>query len=476
MYLWSYISEIAQRILGTDVQPVNILDVVADQHSGQTDNNLQTNKSNQIEILPEYEFVLTAIENKCPAIFVTGRAGTGKSTLIGFLAEKLQNCALVAPTALAALNIHGATIHSFFSLPPRVLNPDEVFQPKRQIIPVIERLNALIIDEVSMVTPDLIDCISNCLKKAKGNNQPFGGVPVIFVGDLLQLPPVISNKEVAVFFTHRYGSPNFFSADVFRETPIISLELTKVFRQTDYEFVNLLDRIRLNQNHREAVAHFNRNCYLNRQSISDTALYLVPTKAAARMINIDNLQNIVGTNHQFDAIIQGNIKVENNNFPAPYRLNIKIGAQILFVKNNKPYWLNGSLGRICDIKDDYLTIELSQTGNRVTVNREVWEKIEYEYDYNTRRIITKVVGSFQQFPITLGWAITIHKSQGMSLDAVRINLGNGAFCTGQTYVALSRCRSIEGIWLDQPISMRDVKADARILEFYQKLKPVRYQP
>ena len=138
--------------------------------------------------------------------------------------------------------------------------------------------------------------------------------------------------------------------------------------------------------------------------------------------------------------------------------------------------MNGSLGRICDIKDDYLTIELSQTGNRVTVNREVWEKIEYEYDYNTRRIITKVVGSFQQFPITLGWAITIHKSQGMSLDAVRINLGNGAFCTGQTYVALSRCRSIEGIWLDQPISMRDVKADARILEFYQKLKPVRYQP
>jgi YD repeat-containing protein len=167
--------------------------------------------------------------------------------------------------------------------------------------------------------------------------------------------------------------------------------------------------------------------------------------------------------------------MERDRFQAPHRLEIKEGAQVLFVKNNKPYWVNGTLGRIIQIEDDKLRIEINRTGNTVSVERAVWEKIQYEYDSEERRIESKVVGLFNQFPIALGWAITIHKSQGMTLDSVRIDLGRGAFCSGQTYVALSRCRTLEGISLDTPISMGDVKADEMILEFYRRLKPLRNQ-
>jgi ATP-dependent exoDNAse (exonuclease V) alpha subunit len=428
-----------------------------------------------IDVLPEYEFVLAAIRGECPAIFVTGRAGTGKSTLIRFLTEQIEDCAVVAPTAMAAINVHGSTIHSFFSIPSRTMNPDEACEPRRQIVPVIECLGALVIDEVSMVTPDLVDCISNTLKKVRRDPRPFGGVPVVFVGDLLQLPPVVSDPEVAQYYTDRYRSPYFFSADVFHETELVPIELTKVFRQTGREFVDMLDKIRLNDFHREAVAKINRDCYRDRVPNSAPALFLVPTNASAKAINTRNLEDLQAPMRVFDAIVEGRFDIHRDRFQAPHRLELKEGAQVLFVKNNKPYWVNGTLGRIIQVEDDRLRIEINRTGNTVSVERAVWEKIQYEYDSEERRIESKVVGSFEQFPIALGWAITIHKSQGMTLDSVRIDLGRGAFCSGQTYVALSRCRTLEGISLDTPISMGDVKADEMILEFYRRLKPLRNQ-
>lgn len=428
-----------------------------------------------IEVLPEYEFVLEAIRRKCPAIFVTGRAGTGKSTLIRFLTEQINNCAVVAPTALAAINVHGSTIHSFFKIPPRTLNPDEVFRPRRKIVQVMEILEALVIDEVSMVQPDLVDCMSNILKEVRRNSRPFGGVPVVFVGDLLQLPPVVSDPEVAQYYTDRYRSPYFFSADVFNETELVPIELTKVFRQTNREFVDMLDRIRLNDSHREVVAKINQDCYRDEEPNSVPSLFLVPTNDAAMAINSRNLEDLQAPLKVFDATIDGRFDVQSGRFPAPYRLEIKEDAQILFVRNNKPYWVNGTLGRVVQIEDDILRIEIDRTGNTVSVERAVWEKIQYEYNRDEKRIVSTVVGSFKQFPIALGWAITIHKSQGMTLDSVRIDLGRGAFCSGQTYVALSRCRTLEGISLATPISMRDVRADEIILEFYRRLKPLRDQ-
>lgn len=426
-----------------------------------------------IQVLPEYKFVLEAIRGEYPAIFVTGRAGTGKSTLIRFLTEQIKNCAVLAPTSLAAINVNGSTIHSFFSIPPRTLNPDEAFEPRRQIVPVIEVLDALVIDEVSMVPPDLVDCINNTLKKARRDTRPFGGVPVVFVGDLLQLPPIVSDPEVAQYYTDRYRSPYFFSADVFHDTVLVPIELTKVFRQTSREFVDILDRIRLNERHRDAVAKINQDCCRDEELNSAPALFLVPTKAAAKTINTRNLEDLSSPLRVFDAIVEGRFNVQHERFQAPHRLEIKEGAQILFVKNKKPYWVNGTLGRIIQIDDDRLRIEIDRTGNTVSVYREVWEKIQYEYDHEEMRIESTVVGSFKQFPIALGWAITIHKSQGMTLDSVRIDLGRGAFCSGQTYVALSRCRTLEGISLDTPISMGDVKANEMILEFYKRLNPLR---
>lgn len=479
MRAWSSISNLAKRLLGADAQePVDLSKIDRElaptrQMKPKRSGSEAIQDTDPIEVLPEYQFVLEAIKGGCPVIFVTGRAGTGKSTLIRFLSEKILNCAVVAPTALAAINVHGSTIHSFFSIPPRTLNSDEAFEPRRQIIPVIECLSALVIDEVSMVTPDLVDCISNTLKQVRRDPHPFGGVPVIFVGDLLQLPPVVTNPQVAKYYTDRYRSSYFFSADIFGDTKLVSVELTTVFRQKGREFVDLLDRIRLNDDHREAVARINRDCFLDRESNAEPSLFLVPTNASARAINTQNLNALQAPLFTFDAIIEGRFDVQRDRFQAPHRLEIKEGSQILFVKNNKPYWLNGTLGRVTNIENGTLRIEIKNTGNTVSVERAKWEKIEYEYDSVQKRITSMVVGSFKQFPISLGWAITIHKSQGMTLDSVRIDLGRGAFCSGQTYVALSRCRTLEGISLDRPITMNDVKADGTILDFYKRLKPLR---
>lgn len=260
---------------------------------------------------------------------------------------------------------------------------------------------------------------------------------------------------------------------MFREIELHPLELTKVFRQKDRDFVDLLERIRVNENHRESVARLNRECYRDRKAKSDSALLLVPTKAAAKSRNIQSLNSLKTPLHRFDAIVEGQFGVERDEFQAPHRLELKEGAQVLFVKNNKPNWLNGTLGQVTTIAEDQLRIEIHSSGNIVTVERAIWERIQYEYDRDEKRITSKVIGSFKQFPIALGWAVTIHKSQGMTLESVRIDLGQGAFCSGQTYVAVSRCRTLEGISLDRPISMKDVKADSRVLSFYKRLSPVR---
>ncbi len=444
------ISSQAKHLLGFDeIEPVDFSKIDRELAPTQLtktrrSSSVMSKDPDPIEVLPEYQFVLEAIKGGCPNIFVTGRAGTGKSTLIRFLSDNIKNCVVVAPTALAAVNVRGSTIHSFFSIPPRTLNPDEVFKPRRQIVPVIECIGALVVDEVSMVPPDIIDCMSNTLRKVRRDSRPFGGISVIFVGDLLQLPPVVGDPEIAKYYTDRYRTPYFFSADVFNYSKLIPVELARVFRQTGQDFIDMLDRIRLNNDHREAVARINRECFRDRTPNLDPSLFLVPTNAAAKSINTQNLNAIAGPLRKFDAIIEGRIHSQRDRFQAPYRLEIKEGVQVLFVKNNKPYWLNGTLGRVTNIDNEMIRIKIQTSGNTVSVERATWEKIQYKYDSDEKRIVSKTVGSFQQFPITLGWAITIHKSQGMTIDSVRIDLGRGAFCSGQTYVALSRCKTLVG--------------------------------
>jgi len=481
MNVWDEISTLAKRILGvSEAVPADLSQI----SQSITPNDRPPEvvipsppappEPEEIQVLPEYEFVLAAIRTGCPAVFVTGRAGTGKSTLIRFLVGNITNCAVVAPTALAAANVGGATIHSFFGIPPQNVNPDEAADPTRKMVAVIETISALIVDEVSMVTPDLVDCMNNTLKKVRRDHSPFGGVPVIFVGDLLQLPPVVSDSELAKFFTDRYGCPFFFAADVFKETQLVPIELTKVFRQENRDFVDMLDCIRIADNHREAVARLNRECHRDRHPDASPSLFLVTTNASAKSINTRNLDELDALLYQFDAITTGNMDVQRDRFQAPFRLEIKVGAQVLFVKNKRPYWLNGTLGQVVHIEENSLRVQL-RGGNTVTVERDTWEKIAYEYDPVEKRIHSTVVGTFRQFPLALGWAITIHKSQGMTLDSVRIDMGRGAFCSGQTYVALSRCKTMDGIYLDKPLSMSSVWADQMILDFYRKLNPLRDQ-
>jgi ATP-dependent exoDNAse (exonuclease V) alpha subunit len=477
MTIWDKISSLAKDLLG-DGQPQKVnLSKISEEVcrpkgiERNLGNRIERKEQNvqDIEILPEYEFIFKAIEERCPAIFVTGRAGTGKSTLIRYLTSKIKRSAVIAPTAIAAINVGGTTIHSFFGIPHRAVNPDESFSPRKHMVPVVENLDALIIDEVSMVAPDIVDCISNSLIKARGDSSPFGGVPVVFVGDLLQLPPVVADDEVAIYYTHRYESPYFFSAEVFKRVDILPIELIKVFRQKDIQLIEALDRIRTNTFHRDSVALLNRACYRDKQQNESPSLYLVPTNAAARSINIDKLSSLDTQLVTFDAIIEGQLRIGKTRLPAPDRLQLKEGARVIFLKNNKPMWLNGTLGEVMNHEGESIKVKILETGNIVCVSRESWKKIRYRYNYESKTIDSEVIGSFTQFPLSLGWAITIHKSQGMTLDSVRIDLGRGAFCSGQTYVALSRCRSLEGITLDKPISMRDVKADAEIVNFYRKL-------
>jgi len=422
-----------------------------------------------VEVLPEYEFILKALQEGCPAIFVTGKAGTGKSTLIRWLRGKLDACAVVAPTAIAAVTAQGETIHSFFGLPPRLIDPAESHPASRRVRLVLENIRCLIVDEVSMAPPNLIDTMSNILKSARHSDRPFGGVPVVFVGDLLQLPPVVASQEESVFFSHRYKTRYFFSADVFQQQPIVPVNLTQVRRQADEEFIGALSRIRLGDAHRDAVALFNRRCWRDKPADAPAGIYLVPTNQAARAINSRELDKLPGDARLYEAAVEGDVPPEKWKLPVPDRLELKVGAKVVFLQNRKPDWINGDLGEVVGLEADHVRVRKAQTDNVVVVGKAAWRKYKYVYDYESQKIAQEVVGTFEQFPLALGWAVTIHKSQGLTLDALTLDLGRGAFAEGQTYVALSRARTLEGITLARPIAMRDVRVDPVVVAFYREL-------
>lgn len=477
MSILDMLQRLAKDILGSGASVSmprdfsKVQDVIVPERGGRTAKRYtsEPDRLADVEVLPEYRFILEAVQAGCPAIFVTGKAGTGKSTLIHWLRSQLDSCAVVAPTAIAASNIQGDTIHSFFGLPPRLIDPEEKHPVSSKVRLVLENVRCLIVDEVSMVPPNIVDAISNILRGARRDSRPFGGVPVIFVGDLLQLPPVVGSPEEAIYFSHRYQTRYFFSADIFREQQIVPVVLTQVRRQADEVFIGALNRIRLNENCRDAVALFNRACFRDKPQGAPTGIYLVPTNQSARSINMRELDGIAGEVRLYEARLDGTVAANKWKLPVADRLELKVNAKVIFLKNRKPEWINGDLGKVVGLDDDYIRVRKDSTENVVLVGRETWQKFKYVYDYQTKRIEAEVVGTFEQFPLALGWAITIHKSQGLTLDALTLNLGGGAFAEGQTYVALSRARTIEGITLTRPISMGDVRTDPVVLSFYRAL-------
>ncbi len=428
--------------------------------------------NNNIEINAEFKQALNLLEDTNNHIFITGRAGTGKSTLLQYWRNQTKkNIVVVAPTGIAALNVKGQTIHSFFGLPPHPLNSDHIHKRKEEDRKMFSSLDAIVIDEVSMVRADLLDAIDYFMRiNGRTRSQPFGGVQMIFIGDLFQLPPVISTEVEKQLFTWLYDTPFFFSSNSLHKYDIKCIELITVYRQKDRDFLQLLDRIRIKNVDYDMLLDLNKKRCRSFFKIPKEEFYitLTTTNATAQKINDNQLAKIEQPAFQFEANIVGDFPSDPKNYPTEATLNLKEGAQIMFVRNDQyKRWVNGSLGRITYIDQETIKVSISEQeeAEDLVVHREEWSIVRYKYDEKERKIITEEIGSFNQYPIKLAWAVTIHKSQGKTFDKIVVDIGRGAFAPGQVYVALSRCTTLEGIVLRRPIRVKDVIVDDRVLAF-----------
>jgi len=415
----------------------------------------------------ETKDVLDQLENTNDPSFVTGRAGSGKSTLLSLFRKTTKKRAVVvAPTGIAALNVGGQTIHSFFRFPPKMMQPKDIKKLKNHYL--YRNLDVLIIDEISMVRADMLDNIDLFLRVNRSADIPFGGVQLICFGDLFQLPPVVSTGFEKQYFSTIYSSPYFFSAKIIENgIDLKMIELQKVYRQTEKFFVKLLDRIRIRTFDEDDVMLLNEQVGFEQEE-GDLYITLCTVNATAKAVNHKKLNELTNYSHFFQATISGNFKASV--YPTAEVLELKEGAQVMFVKNdpNKRF-VNGSIGKILKIEAGIITVLTKDNGqdNIIKVEKMDWEIIRYNIDQqNINRFKTETVGSFTQFPLKLAWAITIHKSQGKTFDQIKIDLGRGAFEYGQTYVALSRCRTLGGIVLERPIKPNDIMVDPRIVDFY----------
>lgn len=405
-------------------------------------------------------------------LFITGKAGTGKSTLLQlFRRTTNRRVVVLAPTGVAALNIGGQTIHSFFGFPPHLLNPQEL-KKKKRYQRLFSQLDTLVIDEISMVRADLLDHIDYFLRLNLGSTSPFGGLQLVFFGDLFQLPPVVSSAAERLYFSQTYTSPYFFAARVMQHFDFQSIELGKVYRQENRMFLRLLDAIRLNQAEADELELLNSR-YLPGFKSEKHYITLSARNFTVDTINRRELEAIEQPARTYVASIQGDFPASQ--YPAEAVLSLKQGARVMLLRNDPGrQFVNGSLGKVVALADDVIKVQLEDEdgtqGKIVEVTRVVWEIIRYVFDNNQPdQLSTEVIGSFQQFPLRLAWAVTIHKAQGKTFDRVLVDLGGGAFEHGQTYVALSRCRSLEGIVLRQPLRQRDILVDEQVVDYYQQL-------
>lgn len=417
-----------------------------------------------IEINEDFKSALDLIEGRNESVYVTGKAGTGKSTLLKYLrATTKKNVVVLAPTGLAAINVGGQTIHSFFRLPPKLIKP-EYIKPSRKAA-IYQKLNAVIIDEVSMVRADLMDGIDYSLRiNRKRLNDPFGGVQMIFFGDLFQLPPIVKGKDLEDYFNEVYGTPYFFCSKVFRGNSIRCVELRKIYRQCDDAFIGILNSIREKRLTSNVLQTLNSKVVPAIEKLGSREDYvtLTTTNQAAFEINESFLDAINEKEYEYQANIQG--KFEENDYPTEAILKLKKRAHVMLLRNDPmKRWVNGTLATISDLSTDRISINID--GSRYEIDKETWKKVEYYYDREEKRIEERVIGSFEQYPIRFAWAITIHKSQGQTFHKIFIDLGSGAFAHGQTYVALSRCTSFDGIKLRRPVESRDIIFDPRVYDY-----------
>ena len=424
----------------------------------------------KLDINPEFRQALELLDTRKQPIFITGCAGTGKSTLLQyFCSKKPDDIVVLAPTGVAALNVKGQTIHRFFRFKPSITR-DQVrgSRNKPRNPNLYKSLSIIIIDEASMLRADLLDCMDAFLKKhGPVSGETFGGVQMVFIGDLYQLPPVVTSDEREIF-TELYQSPYFFSAHCMSRMDLQIVELTQVYRQKDADFIELLSRIRNNNMEDRDLEQLNQRVIPNFDAdAQSSAISLTTTNKAANQINSDKLDALPGRATESHAEIAG--EFDRAAYPTDEKLCFKKGARIMLLNNDiSDRWVNGTLGTVTDIKEidgeTVVSVKLADSEKTVQVRRHLWEV--FRYKLQQQHIVSEPVGSFEQFPFRLAWAVTIHKSQGKTFDQIVLDMGSrGAFSSGQTYVALSRCTSLEGIVLTRPLKANSIRVDWRVAKF-----------
>lgn len=412
------------------------------------------------------------VKNTGTSIFLTGKAGTGKTTFLRALKDKLpKRMVVVAPTGIAAINANGVTIHSFFQLPfaPYVPNStfktEGIFRVSKEKQRILRTLDLLVIDEISMVRADLLDSVDMVLRRYRDRSKPFGGVQLLLIGDLQQLPPVVRDEEWTLLGKY-YDSPYFFSSLALKQTGYITIELKHVYRQNDLEFLSLLNKIRENKADQDTFNRLNNRYIPNFVPPSDTDyIRLVTHNYQAQSINEGKLAELPGVSRQYKASITGEFPEQS--YPTEFVLELKENAQVMFVKNDstgKGRYYNGMLGKVVSTTPRGVTVKGNETGELIDLLPEEWTNAKYVLNKDTHEIEEEVEGTFKQFPLRLAWAVTIHKSQGLTFEHAIIDAQH-SFAHGQTYVALSRCKTLEGLVLSSPLSTNAVICDEKVHQF-----------
>ncbi len=427
---------------------------------------------------PEFQRAWELLQYTSQSVFLTGKAGTGKSTFLRYITRHTHKPYVVlAPTGIAAVNAGGQTLHSFFRIPFKPITPEdpdfdrkclaERMKYPAALIKLIRKLELIIIDEISMVRADIIDFIDKLLRfYTRNERQPFGGKQLLLVGDVFQLEPVVTGDMRDILRPY-YRNFYFFGAHAFSRIRIVPIELRKVYRQNDPEFIALLDRIRAGISTPQDIARLNTRVAVipapGKKAAKDFSMTLAARRDMVDHINEAHLNAISKPAFEFHGIIKGDFP--ENSLPTDLDLSLKEGAQVVFIKNDPDHrWVNGTVGRVSAVAADLLEVTL-ESGATHRLKQEVWNNIKYTLNPKTKKIDETVLGSFTQYPVKLAWALTVHKSQGLTFNNAIIDLGHGAFAGGQTYVALSRCRSFEGMTLASTIADRDIFVNPSVTHF-----------
>lgn len=417
----------------------------------------------------EQQQVFDLMETTSKSMFITGKAGTGKSYLLNFFIQNTsKNVAVLAPTGVAAISVGGQTIHSFFKLPPHTPIPEESMHPSTNRARMYACLDAIVIDESSMINAEIMNAIDQILRYATQTDIPFGGKQMLLFGDLYQLPP-IANPQVRRYFDDKYGGIFFFNAPGIKSCGLEVREMKRVFRQKDPVFIDILNGVRDGSITDDKLDLLNERAHVSAEE--DMAVIISPTKDAVSRINDEMLQSIPDRMFTYEADVIGDVK--ENEFPVPRLLHLKVGARVMMLKNDsdstssKPEesrrWANGTLGQVSRLSDNHIWVMINGVSHQI--DKVTWNKTQYVYDAKTKKLDHRVTASIKQFPVTLSWATTIHKAQGATYQSIGIDLANGMFAAGQTYVALSRCVDMNHIYLTRPITHEDILTSNEVKGF-----------